>query len=304
MALVDGRAKEAHMRGLHIMGNPYHVAMVRSILEEDPECMRLVRELRGIYFIGGGMNPRKIETWLHVLFMNTTLHWIGSDVLDLLHTNFKHAASLRALVKAELRRFLLKQTFHLAGAPWLVKELRSVDITAKYVPLPVRLPEAKIKPLPKDPSILVYLPEGKEHFYGWKLIYAVAAVYPQIKWHVIAHSGRGLYASENIIFHGWLSRDSVLDLLGQSTALVRLTDHDGLSYSVLEALALGRYVIWTYNFPFCIQCDKTTQALELALNELLEHRYPNLEGSLYVREVFDPRRVALQLLRALRERER
>lgn len=290
------------MRGLRVVGNTYHVSMIRSVLEEYPECWSLARELHGIYHVGGWISPKKASTWFHAAMRDMTVHWIGSDVLGLLSNGpFKRVAGLRGAVKVRAWRVLLKRLFHLAGAPWLAEELRSVGVPAKYAPLPVKLPKVDIKPLPKEPTMVVYLPEGRERFYGWDHVATVAAVYPRTRWHIIAHSGRGLNAPENVTFHGWLPRNRVLDILGQSTALVRLVDHDGLSYSVLEALALGRYVIWNYDFPFCIRCNKAVLDLVRAINELFGYYVPNVDGMSYVHEVFDPKRTTLQLLATLKE---
>lgn len=290
------------MRALRIVGNKYHVSMIRSVLEENPECWRLAEKLKGIYHVGGWISLNRATALLHAAMHDLTVHWIGSDVLAFLnHGPFTHMAGLRCTVKLRAWRVLLNRVFHLVGAPWLTEELRSVGVHAKYVHLPVKLPKVDIKSLPKEPTMAVYLPEGKERFYGWNQVAALAAANPHTRWHMIAHSGRGLKASDNITFCGWLPRERVLEILGQSTALVRLVDHDGLSYSVLEALALGRYVIWSYDFPFCIQCNKTVPDLMRAINEVCGHHVPNVDGISYVREVFDPKRTTLQLLSTLKE---
>lgn len=290
------------MDGLRIVGNSYHVAMLRSIIEDEPECGHLAREIQGIYHVGGWVNPRKARTWLDAAVAHMVVHWIGSDVLGLINVNgpLSRRGGLRNRVKYTVWRVLLRQLRHLAGAPWLAQELRAVGVPAEYAPLPVRLPNAYGGPLPQEPTFIVYLPEGRERFYGWEHVCAVAGKYPRTRWHVIAHSGGGLHAPANVRFHGWLPRDSVLELLSGSNALVRLVEHDGLSYGVLEALALGRYVIWTYDLPHCIRCNKSTADLECAIGEVLSHRRPNEAGSLYVRDAFDPKRVTLRLLNTLK----
>ncbi len=64
--------------------------------------------------------------------------------------------------------------------------------------------------------------------------------------------------------------------------LIRLPEHDSLSAMVLEALARGRYVIYSEEFPFTETAGNFDEARD-ALARLLANRQPNYSGAEYVR---------------------
>ena len=83
-----------------------------------------------------------------------------------------------------------------------------------------------------------------------------------------------------------------MQVMSQTTLYVRPTSHDGLAYLVLEALAYGRYVLWTYPFPGAEAVD-TVDVAEARLDELYRQHVegrlsPNHEGREAVLEMFDP----------------
>ena len=51
---------------------------------------------------------------------------------------------------------------------------------------------------------------------------------------------------ENIVLLGWLNSKEMETELQNSPIMLRMTEHDGFSVSVIEALSVGAEVIWTH----------------------------------------------------------
>jgi glycosyltransferase involved in cell wall biosynthesis len=87
----------------------------------------------------------------------------------------------------------------------------------------------------------------------------VARGLPAIQFSIVGlRAGQRLDVPSNVSLHGWASN---LDkFYRDSTVLWRPTRHDGLSFMALEALAYGRYVLWTYPFTGAIQTQDPIKA--------------------------------------------
>jgi hypothetical protein len=54
----------------------------------------------------------------------------------------------------------------------------------------------------------------------------------------------GDVSAQNVSYHGWI--DDIGPMIEKATVIVRPTRHDGMPLMVLEALARGRYVVWSH----------------------------------------------------------
>jgi glycosyltransferase involved in cell wall biosynthesis len=159
-----------------------------------------------------------------------------------------------------LRRNVIRCAVHFAGAPWLAKEVEAMGLPATFVPVPALLPEWAPPPLPDRPVFLIYIPEGRESFYGWPLIEQAARTLPSVRFLVLKHRPIA-NAPANIEFLGSLAFADMAKIYARSTGIVRLPEHDGMSMTVLEALAYGRHVIWNYPFGACRLCERNSADL-------------------------------------------
>ena len=185
------------------------------------------------------------------------MHWVGTDIAIARHRS--------ELVKA-LRDPSIS---HLTEVQWEVEELRNLDIHAEIVPLPPRLsPINSLPPLPSEFTLLTYLPVSRPDFYGSRELEAVIRAFGgrPIRFLIV---GGGTVAAppgsavENL---GWCY--SLEEVYTRCSALLRFTPRDGLSLMVLEALALGRHVLWTKKFPFVKQVNTLEQTF-CGIEELL-----------------------------------
>ncbi len=221
----------------------------------------------------------------------TVNHWIGTDVLyALTDKHYRWKVKLTSL-------FLDK---HLAMAPHLARELSSIGIAAEEVPL-VRQPIPNtLRPSgPVELRALAYLPDGWGEFYGASIIYQLAQQFPQMQFLIVGAVRERRNDLPNISNLGWVPDVNMNEVYRMAPILIRVTQHDGLPAMVLEALANGNQVIYSYDFPYCYRARNFEEAA-VCLAEIIADGCPiNYEGRRYVMENYGRQIVAKRLLTAL-----
>ena len=163
------------------------------------------------------------------------IFWCGSDVLE---GQAEHRAGKSDPWVAE--------RIHWAGAPWLAEEVRAMGLQCEYVPITWVPPVEAVSPLPKVFSVLSYLPDSSRiSLYGIDQVLEVAQKMPYARFTIVGlRQGQSLKAPANVIVRHHLP--NLNQLYRETTVVWRPTRHDGLSFTVLEALAHGRHVLWSY----------------------------------------------------------
>ncbi len=245
-----------------------------------------------IFCIGGMVNGE----FAYLLSLKNkgkiVMHWIGSDVLN----------ATKSFKSGIYNNKLLSKSVHFVEVPWIAEELKSIGITAEVVPLtPCELFDEP-PPLPSKFCILSYFTKDRPDFYGRNVIYKLAKELPDIEfWVVGSRKEEHPPAPPNLVFQGYVK--DMRNIYTQITALIRFTEHDGLSFMVLEALSAGRYVFWTYPLEGVIQV-KTYEELKY---EIINLKRSFLEGKLalnslgvyVVKEKYDPEKVYKNLYNKL-----
>ncbi len=236
-----------------------------------------------IYLIGGELRPNRFYSWAFLLGKKVIVHWVGSDILE-----------MRAW-HSQGRRFSIlmqKKAEHWAEVEWTAAELAELGVRTRIVPLtPAVFPE-KYPDLPKKFVALTYLPPDKADFYGEPDLVRLAKRFPEITFLAAAASptDRKPEWPPNLIPIGWVDRMS--ELYREVIVLIRLTQHDGLSFMVLEALAQARHVIWSYSLPGVIQARNYEEAApvmgDLYQAFLSERLLPNTNGRTQVERSYRP----------------
>lgn len=185
------------------------------------------------------------------------MQWQGTDVL----------IALEQSKNKKLNRKYIDYATHITDAPWMKEELHSIGINCGlifYKWIAAQNTSGKFKEL----GAYSYLPEGKEKFYGWKSIYEIAKKHSDISFHVAGTTGINLKQLPNVNFLGWIDEAKMKKLQMEFPIFIRLTEHDGYSLSVLEALSCGNEVMWTMSHE---QCHFVNQANAVdVFNKLME----------------------------------
>lgn len=241
-----------------------------------------------IYCIGGRVSDWKLRIF-QISGKKIVMHWVGTDVE-------KFAREKPGTFTARCR--------HLTEDEQLREELSQNGMRAEVCPIaaievpenPPRFPAGKF-------AVLAYVPETREEFYGRRIIEALAETFSDIVFHICANTGKNWRKRPNVKFFGWVKNMS--EQIRASHILIRPTRHDGVSFMVLEALAHGRYVIWSRPFPSCFLATESEEFYEYVAHLFRRWKKGEMEineaGRQYVKETFEPGRVYDGLIETLLE---
>jgi len=239
----------------------------------------------------------------------TMLQWIGGDVLIATHTlrNDFYDIGLDSHIKIKdsifnslkginyiLNNLSYKFSYiyvlylklfvdhHVACAEHIVEELKLVNITANYLPL-VNPVTPEILPWPNDLSILTYTgyfdSADTKSYYGWNAILRLANDYRDLKIYAVGRAAPTEDIPKNIEFLSFIK--NIKDALVKVKGVVRASYYDGTPRIIIVALATGRYVAYTKDFP---NCTKITSYNELKdfIDRLKDINHPNTSGYEYI----------------------
>lgn len=232
-----------------------------------------------LYQVGGSHICGGTLRLAMLLNKKIVMHWVGTDVL------LAYKAHKAGAVDTDL----IRRTKHLCEVGWIQKELLEVGIQAEIAQIACFEDEIPVPPrLPEKFSILSYMGKGREKFYGIDKLIELAQSFPDIPIRIAGISEYSKPLPPNIHLLGWV-KDMTTEY-HDCVLYLRLPEHDGLAFSVLEALSYGRYVGYTYAFP----CANETSDIN-ALHDLvksLSERYSlhlldvNFDGYKFISEYY------------------
>ena len=189
------------------------------------------------------------------------IHWVGTDVQIAVEEHRRHNISLR----------VAERPVHWCDAPWLVQELRTIGVVGEYVSLPIPVETAAPPPLPPHFGVLLYYPVDAfdREVFDLETMLRLAVEFPEVTFTLSPSPAETLPQPlpANLEARSWI--DDMDAQYRETTAIVRLTTHDGQSFMVAEALSRGRYVIWTHPMPGCIKAEGFEQ-VSRALRALVD----------------------------------
>ena len=291
-------------RRVAIHGLPYFCAKLSAILK-DPDwdvrhhfyrpagLVHFLGDLRGsdLAFSWGGRISMGRFLWAarRLRKKNVVILWCGSDVLR----------AQEELAAGKMNSWVAER-IHWAASPLLAEEVRSLGLPCEYVQVSFVQPVSTPPPLPEKFSVLVYVPTiERASIYGLDRILEVADTCRWIDFRLVGLREReSLTGPPNLKVH---CRTSDLGpYIEQATVIWRPVRHDaGISFVVLEALAQGRHVLYSYPFSDCIHVT-TNSAVLLELERLRNlHESKQLrlnEGGIRtISQEFTPERVRANL---------
>lgn len=293
-----------------LMGLPYFSELLRNQLSAykrdwDFRCLKQdfgrLRNIRTswaiatsdvLYVISGTLGPHAGIRLAQRLGKRIVMHWVGTDVLE----------AKSALDTGSIDKRYIEGVVHCCEVPWIQEELKAIGIEARVLPL-AAIP-ADESPLPERStvSVLGYVGKGREAFYGLPRLIMLAEAFPEIPFRVAGIETSNVRLPHNISLLGWVEDMSVE--YHRATHYLRLPDHDGLAFSVLEALRWGCEVGYTYPFPGTCLIKNDEDAKKLlreAGGGLEEGKWiPNLAGKNFVNQYYNTEKVLGGLIRVLK----
>lgn len=281
------RTRRVALSGLSLFSNRLALQLERAGVLWKPQSLRAGTRFEVLtafftilrcdvwYSIGEPRNDRRIEWLARALRRPRVVHWVGSDV--------------SVLQSACHRQTLSDPRYtHLVEADWIADELREAGLKPHIVPLPPTGTPEDVPPMPSEFTVLLYVPRTRADFYGKQYFEEAMRTLSHLPIRYLVVGGGLITAPDGVKLTnlGWLS--DLTAVYRETTVLVRFTQHDGLSLMVLEAMATGRYVLWTQTFPFC-ETVRSSEDIQRALAQLYER---HAAGAL------EPQGAAVELIRA------
>jgi len=190
--------------------------------------------------------------------------WAGSDSLNLLREP--------AIVDAFKRKRNIK---HISISNFISSDLARVGLPYIYLPI-VPFDNSSFKPVPLGTKVYVYSAHLKPELYGASLVKKVISNFPGIDF-ITLHAQPP--AS--------VSRDKIHTIYAQCACALRLTEHDGLSNTVIEMGLMGRRCIWNGIAPNSIPWKNIIDICYKLENELKRPKTIDLALAEKVRKFID-----------------
>lgn len=228
-------------------------------------------------------------------------YWIGHDVMDFLHR--RAAGEL-----TERDRTAVARLSHITVTEHLAEELRGAGLRARNAELMGTEYNIKgMSPLPRHFAVLGYWSAARFEYLGGPQFYEAARAMPETEFFVLGTDGAGSPpAPANVSFLGRL--EDPVPAYERTVVLVRQIQHDSVPSGMIEEmLLLGRYVIYTYAWPFTITVPYGDAAALVRELTLLRDRFEadalplNADGREFTVVDCDPERRAASMKAAFTE---
>jgi len=210
------------------------------------------------------------------------IHWIGSDVWQLLKQS---TYTKRMLIDWMDNNIDL----HLTEFKTTHDELKAEGINSKIVPIP---PSRffDITPLPKKLTVAVYQPRNNGDFYYPSAIDELTKKCRDVDFKVFGNiEQQGVKG--NVTYMGRITEDEMAEVIKDSTALLRLVVHDGLSINAEEFFTAGRKVLTNIpNITFAVNVGDKMDDIVKAINDLKKLKQPDTEAARYWRNKLNPKK--------------
>lgn len=206
----------------------------------------------------------------HLLRKKVVCHWIGTDV------------RIAAEGRINLKRFQ-GMDCHLSCFEPLQKQLFENGIKSMVVPIVPFKMSFEISGMPRAHRVLIYMPKNKESEYGYKEILPVIKEFKNIQFDIVANDDRSKFVGlENVKLWGWVDLETMEKIYNDISIVLRIHVNDGLSMSVLEAMAKGKKIIWNCDFKHCLPGKNTKEITESLVKLLAEEPQIDIQAHNYI----------------------
>ncbi len=176
-------------------------------------------------------------------------HFIGSDVLSAID-DYKNE---------NINKNLVENSKYLCEVNWIQEELKEIDIDANVASIAIYNTHNKSTSIPDIFTVLTYMSQGKEEYYGMNTLIKISKKLSDIEFRVAGIDSYKKPLPNNIKLLGWVDMDKEFV---NSICYLRNAEHDGLAFSVLEALGYGKKVFYNYHFPYTIYFKNSNDLVE------------------------------------------
>ncbi len=247
----------------------------------------LVISMNGVTDESGSLN------WVLRCKKKLVMQWMGTDA----------KIALERMQSNSLNRKYLEYATHYADAPWLIQEVQQLGVPISLLHFK-HLNAVQVAPSYEQIRVMSYVPQKRQDFYGLPKILQAAKELPDINFDIYGMSEFDGQLPSNVVLKGWTDEESFAKGLSDSAIFLRLTEHDGFSISVLEALSHGCEVIWTYPLED-VHLLQQGQELKEVLVDCLDIVFkrankPNREVALRIQTAFEKKKIIANYIEHLK----
>jgi len=222
------------------------------------------------------------------------MHWVGTDVLK----------SAKNLENNLVNKGFVENASHFCEPMWIKEELAQIGVNARLLTFTaLDVAKGNIRGKPPAFSVLSYIGDNREVFYGVDNLLRLAGDYPDITFNIVGARLEKYNVPDNVNVLGWVN--NLDELYRENILYLRLTEHDGLSNSVLEAMSMGCHIFWTSKFPntrYVSGYESLKEEFRLLMTQFEEGGLmANNEGIEYIRNNYDRTEVLRSLVECYKE---
>lgn len=235
------------------------------------------------FHIGQGDDSVKFENymaWAAQFPEKCLIHWVGSDILRI-----EEWATPERLNTLKEERFV-----HLVEDERMYAEfIEKTGIRPHVVAIPT-VNDFGLKPMPQNFSVAVYYPRHRHRLHYGDIVEEVIKRMPEVEFRLYHLTGeRPDFNYPNMAWLGSLVDPQYENMLARTSCMLRLAEHDGRSFGLVEMALMGRPIItnipgWQYAIqtPDPPTIDSVIAAIRKAKEMSLE---PNLEMANHYRKI-------------------
>lgn len=246
-----------------ILEQKYNVINLQEFLDEKGKLKSIVKwiinvmKVDCVYNIYTSQYVWKKAIICKLLGKRFITHWIGTDAYVALKENLRIDKNI---------------SYHFACFDSIQDELNTLSVTSEILPIFPYKMNLDLVEMPGKHACLIYMPTGKEFFYGYDMLEEVFIRYSDLDFYIVGNTDIAFFEKySNVHVLGVLSLEEMNEVYKKISIVIRVPRHDGLSMSVIEALAKGKYVLWNYKYPFSRHVrngEDIIQELGSILNEI------------------------------------
>lgn len=214
--------------------------------------------------------------------------WIGTDVVN-------YARRLESGEATCPEISAMRRSRHMAGANHLAAEVASLGFATVSTPMPppaLMVPSAA-PPLPRDFTVLSYVPDFRFEFYDGPSLLNAARSLPDVRFNIVTGTGSAVAeVPRNMRFLGRV--EHIAKQYTEASVVVRSVEHDAIGATVMEGLFFGRHVLYSYELPHTVKVQHGNAAALIDALKTLKAQHdagqlrPNTVGREWALKEFDP----------------
>lgn len=286
-------------------GNEYHA--INHILPtlrgewQDIKDATNPKKFKSGYVVGFHVSPGHVEFEDYIRwsdqFDRVLIHWVGTDIVR-----------IKDWITPERKELLSRPKFvHLVEDERTRPEVAEHFPDVRVLPIPTAN-EFSLLPLPERFSVAVYYPKHRHDFHYGDVLKGVIEAMPDVEFRLYHLFGEAPdFKYDNMAWLGHLEGRRYPDMLARTSCMLRLSQHDGRPFSIVEAAIMGRRFITNFDMPFTHRVPDvpTVEDVVKVLREIQNEREPDLSSAEYYRMANSRKsyRDSVAILAALEEGE-